>query len=86
MEQIKLLQAIRSVNTSLISYYLPQGSDTSNIGNHISYELSTSNNIKSKQTRKAVQTALRSLQHHLKGIKAIPMNGLAIFVNDESYV
>jgi peptide chain release factor subunit 1 len=42
-------------------------------------ELGTSSNIKSKQTRKSIQSALKSAQQLMKTYKTVPENGLAIF-------
>jgi peptide chain release factor subunit 1 len=46
-------------------------------------ELSTSDNIKSKQTRKGVQSALVSIIEFIKTIKNIPKNGIVICSSDE---
>lgn len=47
-------------------------------------ELSGSDNIKSKQTRKAVQTALVSIIDFLKRLKSVPKNGIVICSSDEN--
>ena len=49
-------------------------------------ELSTANNIKSRQNRQSVQEALRTIIRQLKTIKQIPDNGMAIFAGSDHYV
>ena len=51
-------------NTVLVSLYLRAGPNLS--GAFLAKELSASSNIKSKQTRTGVQTALKQLQRELK--------------------
>ena len=46
-------------------------------------ELSGSDNIKSKQTRKAVQSALVSIIDFIKKLKEVPKNGIVICSSDE---
>jgi len=86
MDQIKHLSNSLSNGTTLISYYVPAGKDSTAVSAHINRELSECLNIKSAQTRKNVQSALRLMQHHLKGSTKMPMNGLAIFASAQSYV
>lgn len=83
LEQVQTLVPIRTGATTLISYYVPAGSQLAKVNQHIANELSTAANIKSKTTRKDVQRALRSLKDNFA---AIPPNGLAIFVSAESYI
>lgn len=83
IDQIKDLNNFTSNGTSLISFYIKGGSDISIASNLLIKEMSASNNIKSKSVRKDVQSALRSMQHHLKTFSAIPDNGLAIFSGNE---
>jgi len=80
------LQKVSSTGTTLVSYYIPADGSLSQVSQHITHELGTASNIKSKSTRKDVQGALRSIQDHFRRIKAIPANGLAIFASTESYV
>lgn len=67
----------RSNSTTLISFYLKGGAN--NTASFLTQELSQSSNIKSKQTKDAVQDALKAIQRHLKTLTTIPDNGLAIF-------
>ena len=50
------------------------------IGLFISKEIDSSNNIKSKETRKNVKSGLKNIESYLKCIKKFPQNGLVIFV------
>ncbi len=84
MQQIQQLSTERSVNTTLISYYLKEGSNTSNA--LLTKELNACDNIKSKATRKAVATALKAIQLRLKELNSIPENGLAVFSGNGQYV
>lgn len=84
MNDILQLESERSSSTSLISYYVKAGPNNS--GPLLTKELSASENIKDKTTKKAVQTALKSIQQHLKGLNQIPENGLAIFSGNGYYV
>ena len=82
-DNMRNLSSVRSNGTTLISYYIPTGSQFGKVRSHITRELSTSQNIKSKSTRKEVQSALRSIQSNLTHI---PRNGLAIFASSEQYI
>jgi peptide chain release factor subunit 1 len=77
------LRQERSNSTTLISYYIKGGPN--NTSSFLKEELSQSANIKSKQTRDAVQEALRGIQRNLKGLSTIPANGLAIFAGPEYF-
>lgn len=44
----------------------------------LTQELSTSQNIKSKQVRKLVKTALKQGLQQLKQVKSVPENGLIL--------
>lgn len=86
MQQVIALQNERATGTTLISYYIPAGKDMSAVSAHISKELSECTNIKSAQTRKSVQSALRVMKQNLKGSTRLPPTGMAIFASDQSYV
>ena len=49
-------------------------------------ELSTANNIKSRQNRHSVKEALNTIITQLKTLKEIPANGMAIFAGNDHYV
>lgn len=84
MNEILQLEKERARSTSLISYYLKSGPNTSN--SLIMKELNASENIKDKSTKKSVKSALLSIHGHLKGLHQIPENGLAIFAGNGHYV
>jgi len=86
VQQIKELSEMKGRGTSMISYYISEGTDISSVSTCIVKEMSASNNIKSKAVRKDVQSGLRSIQQYLKGIKHIPNDGLAMFAGTESLV
>lgn len=49
------------------------------------HEYDTSQNIKSKSTKTAVKSALRSIQHKLSLYKQVPETGLVIFAGETPY-
>lgn len=71
--------------TELISVYIPEEADRGSVMGQLSNELSQSSNIKSPQTRKNVQGALRKITNFLKHINfKIPKNGLVVFAGNIS--
>lgn len=82
-KMLRTLAAAKSASTTLVSYYIPSGYAIQNVRTHLVNELATSQNIKSKQTRNDVQSALKSMQANLT---RVPPNGLAVFASSESYV
>jgi peptide chain release factor subunit 1 len=83
---IKELEAIRGRHTELVSVYVPAGYSISDISNQIFQEKGTASNIKSKNTRKNVLTALEKIIQQLKLFKQTPPNGLVIFCGNVSPV
>lgn len=81
-KQLKQLKDKRSEDgsTCLVSLYIPEGRQVSDFVQELTDELGTAANIKSKTTRKNVQSALQVTIGQLKlvGQKA-PKNGLALF-------
>jgi peptide chain release factor subunit 1 len=78
----KLLEDLKSkkgFHTELISVYIPHDRKISDVSNHLKNEISESQNIKSKLTRKNVLDSISSILGQLKNIKEIPENGLIIF-------
>ena len=78
----KLLEDLRSkkgFHTELISVYIPHDRKISDVTNHLKNEISESQNIKSKLTRKNVLDSISSLLGQLKNIKDVPENGLVMF-------
>lgn len=79
---IKDLENFRGRGTELVSVYIPEGYDINKISNHIAEEQGTASNIKSKQTRDNVISALEKIIQHLKLFKTNPPHGLAIFAGN----
>jgi peptide chain release factor subunit 1 len=66
--------------TQLVSIYVPEDRQISDVAAHITQEHSEASNIKSKQTRTAVQDALTSIKDRLKYYDTYPPeNGMVIF-------
>ena len=69
----------RGFHTELISLYIPPDKKISDVTNYLKNEISESQNIKSKLTRKNVLDSINSILGQLKNIKKVPENGLIIF-------
>ena len=76
---IRFLKKIRGRHTELVSVYVPTGYSLIEIINQLKNEGSTTQNIKSKATRKNVLSALEKIIQHLRVYKKTPDHGLAIF-------
>jgi peptide chain release factor subunit 1 len=83
---VKELDAIRGRHTELVSVYVPAGYSIAEIMNQIFQEKGTASNIKSKNTRKNVLTALEKIIQQLKLFNQTPPNGLVIFCGNVSPV
>ncbi len=70
--------------TEMISLYIPRSYDVSRVYNNITSEMSEAKNIKSKQTKKNVQRALKMIQSFLKQLPELPNNGIIIFSGIDS--
>lgn len=66
--------------TELVSVYIPPDKQVSDVVKHMREELSQSANIKSKQTKKNVQSAIEVIMQRLKLFPKPPENGLLLFV------
>jgi peptide chain release factor subunit 1 len=78
----QLLEELRSkkgFHTELVSLYIPHDRKISDVTNHLKNEVSESQNIKSKLTRKNVLDSISSLLGQLKNIDDVPENGLVMF-------
>jgi peptide chain release factor subunit 1 len=73
------LRKKKGFHTELISLYIPHDRKISDVTNHLKNEVSESQNIKSKLTRKNVLDSISSLLGQLKNIKEVPENGLVMF-------
>jgi len=76
---IEDLKNKKGFHTELISVYIPHDRKISDVSNHLKNEVSESQNIKSKLTRKNVLDSISSLLGQLKNIKEVPENGLVMF-------
>ncbi len=65
--------------TQLVSIYVPPDRQISDIVAHATQEHSEASNIKSKQTRTAVQDALTSIKDRLRYYDTPPENGMVLF-------
>lgn len=66
--------------TELVSVYIPHDRQISQVVSHMREELSQSANIKSKQTKKNVQSAIEVIMQRLKLFPKPPERGLVLFV------
>lgn len=73
------LKKKKGFHTELISLYIPHDRKLSDVTNHLKNEVSESQNIKSKLTKKNVLDSISSLLGQLKNIKGVPENGLVMF-------
>ncbi|MCK4479178.1 MAG: peptide chain release factor aRF-1, partial [Candidatus Lokiarchaeota archaeon] len=73
------LRSKRGFHTELVSLYIPHDRKISDVTNHLKNEISESQNIKSKLTRKNVLDSISSLLGQLKNIPKAPENGLVMF-------
>lgn len=66
--------------TELVSVYIPPDRQISDVTKHMREELSQSANIKSKQTKKNVQSAIEVIVQRLRLFPKPPEKGLVLFV------
>jgi peptide chain release factor subunit 1 len=78
-KKLEELKSKKGFHTELISLYIPHDRKISDVTNHLKNEISESQNIKSKLTRKNVLDSINSLLGQLKNIKEVPENGLVMF-------
>ena len=83
-ELVQLLGSIRGMHTELVTVLIPAGTNIFQVSNQLSAEASTAENIKSKQTRTSVVTALEMIIRKLKEYKQTPPHGLALFCGNVS--
>ncbi|WP_136603171.1 peptide chain release factor aRF-1 [Salinigranum halophilum] len=76
---IEDLKEYEGSGTQLVSIYVPPDKQISDIVAHVTQEHSEASNIKSKQTRTAVQDALTSIKDRLRYYKNPPDNGMVLF-------
>ncbi|HRT03979.1 MAG TPA: LAGLIDADG family homing endonuclease, partial [Candidatus Diapherotrites archaeon] len=84
-KKLKIIKQYKGQGTQLISLYLPPDADRSSVMKQLTDEISQSANIKSQQTRKNVQGALRRIMNYLKQIDfRLPETGLVLFSGEVS--
>ncbi len=84
-KNLKKMEQYRGRGTELISVYIPENADRGSVMGQLTTELGQSSNIKSPQTRKNVQGALRKLSSFLKSIDfKIPKHGIVVFAGNVS--
>ncbi len=84
-KKLKELSGYKGRGTELISVYIPFGTDRGSVMNQLATEMGQSSNIKSPQTRKNVQTALKKISNYLKQTDfKIPDTGVAVFSGNVS--
>lgn len=66
--------------TELVSVYIPPDKQVSDVAKHMREELSQSANIKSKSTKKNVQSAIEVIMQRIKLFPKPPERGLVLFV------
>ncbi len=83
-ELVEELDKIKGQHTELITVYIPGGQNLNTVKKQMEDEKGTAENIKSKQTRKNVISALDTIGRDLKNYKKTPENGMAIFCGNVS--
>ena len=78
------LKQCKGRHTELISLYVPPSKQISDVTSYLKNELSESQNIKSKTTRKNVLSAIESIMSRLKTFKKPPENGVVFFIGHKS--
>jgi len=73
------LKEKKGFHTELVSLYVPHDRKISDVTNHLKNEISESQNIKSKLTRKNVLESISSIIGQLKNVTEVPENGLVLF-------
>lgn len=78
-----MLQELREAKsehqTGMVSFLISQGSSLSRSVQQLQSELTTADNIKDRHNRSAVKTALKDAIQHLRSLRSLPANGLAVY-------
>ncbi|MBI5458468.1 peptide chain release factor aRF-1 [Methanobacterium sp.] len=77
---LKELSDKKGRGTELVSVYIPPNKQISDVVKHMREELSQSANIKSKQTKKNVQSAIEVIMQRMRLFPKPPARGLVLFV------
>jgi len=76
---LEILKSKKGFHTELISLYIPHDRKLSDVTNYLKNEVSESQNIKSKLTRKNVLDGISTLSGMLKNYNEVPDNGIVMF-------
>jgi peptide chain release factor subunit 1 len=76
---IEELDEYEGSGTQLVTIYVPEDKQLSDVVAHVTQEHSEASNIKSKQTRTNVQDALTSIKDRLRYYDEPPENGMVLF-------
>jgi peptide chain release factor subunit 1 len=76
---IEELDDYEGSGTQLVTIYVPEDRQISDVVAHVTQEHSEASNIKSKQTRTNVQDALTSIKDRLRYYKKPPESGMVLF-------
>jgi len=82
--KLEELKGVKGQHTELITLYIPPDKQISDVVAHLRDEYSQSSNIKSKQTRKNVLSAIESIMSQLRYFKTPPSHGVVFFVGEGS--
>jgi peptide chain release factor subunit 1 len=83
-EQIEELEAVKGRHTELVTVMIPVDFNIHSVTKQLEAERSTAENIKSKATRSAVTDSIDMIIRFLKGTKATPPNGIALYAGNVS--
>jgi len=83
---IQQLDDINGEGTTLVTLLLPADYKMSQAKQLVVSELSESQNIRDKNTRKKVQSALKKAKSQLQELETIPENGVAIYTKHDKAV
>ena len=76
---ITKLETCKGNGTSFVSLYIPAKENIGLATQKLTQELAQAQNIKSRQTRQSVITAITSTKEKLKLYRETPKNGLVVF-------
>ncbi|MFH1012878.1 MAG: peptide chain release factor aRF-1 [Thermoplasmatota archaeon] len=82
--QLEELKSCKGKHTELISLYVPPTKQISDVTAYLRNEVSESQNIKSKTTKKNVLSAIESILSRLRTFRQPPENGVLFFVGHKS--
>ncbi len=77
-KELEELEGKRGRGTELVSLYIPPDKNLNDVMSQMKNEYAQASNIKSKRTRKNVQSALEVITQKLKLVSQVPENGLII--------